>query len=78
MVRRYAPISEEQIYEIMTCGDVSTARIKIARLIHNETHGVGVPEMEAARLRRMIERRDEFIIANGLWDAFKEASREAE
>lgn len=33
---------------------------------------------EAARLRRMVERRDEFIIANGLWDAFKEASREVE
>lgn len=30
---------------------------------------------ELARLRRMVERRDEFIIANGLWDAFKEARR---
>jgi hypothetical protein len=30
---------------------------------------------EANRLRRMVERRDEFIIANGLWDAFKEARR---
>jgi hypothetical protein len=30
---------------------------------------------EAARLRRMVERRDEFIIANGLWDSFKEARR---
>ncbi|MBX5140650.1 hypothetical protein HJB79_18010 [Rhizobium lentis] len=30
---------------------------------------------EIERLRRMVERRDEFIIANGLWDAFKGARR---
>ncbi|MGC4393757.1 hypothetical protein [Agrobacterium sp. M50-1] len=29
---------------------------------------------EAERLRRMVERRDEFIIGNGLWDAFKEVA----
>lgn len=29
---------------------------------------------EAERLRRMVEHRDEFIIGNGLWDAFKEAA----
>lgn len=34
-----------------------------------------LPAEEADRFRRMVERRDEFIIANGLWDAFKEASR---
>ncbi|ASS55868.1 hypothetical protein [Rhizobium leguminosarum] len=34
-----------------------------------------LPVEEADRFRRMVERRDEFIIANGLWDAFKEASR---
>jgi len=33
-------------------------------------------EDELARLRRMVERRDEFIIANGLWDAFKEVRRD--
>jgi hypothetical protein len=31
---------------------------------------------EVERLRRMVERRDEFIIANGLWETFKEARRE--
>ena len=67
--RRYAPISDEQINDIVNCGDLSTARIKITRLIHNES---GEPE----RFRRMVERRDAFIITNGLWDAFKEASRE--
>lgn len=35
--RRYEPIAEKQIREIMGSEDVSTARIKIARLIHNET-----------------------------------------
>jgi hypothetical protein len=67
--RRYAPITDEQINDIVNCGDLSTARIKITRLIHNES---GEPE----RFRRMVERRDEFIIANGLWGAFNEASRE--
>jgi hypothetical protein len=34
--------------------------------------------VEADRLRRMVEHRDEFIISKGLWDQFKEASREAQ
>lgn len=36
------------------------------------TAGQGV---EADRLRRMVERRDEFIIANGLWAEFNKVSR---
>lgn len=32
---------------------------------------------EAERLRRMVERRDEFIVGKGLWDEFKEASADA-
>jgi hypothetical protein len=35
-------------------------------------------EGEETRLRRMVERRDEFIIGKGLWDQFKEACHEAE
>ncbi|WP_018900446.1 hypothetical protein [Rhizobium sp. 2MFCol3.1] len=34
---RFAPISDDQIREIMTCGDVSTARMKISRLIYERT-----------------------------------------
>ena len=30
-------------------------------------------EKEASRLRRMVERRDDFIIANGLWAEFNKA-----
>lgn len=36
------------------------------------------PTEEIYRLRRMVERRDEFIISKDLWDDFKEVSREAE
>ena len=36
------------------------------------TAGQGV---EADRLRRMVERRDEFIIANGLWAEFNKVRR---
>ncbi len=36
-----------------------------------------VPRYEADRLRRMVERRDEFIISKGLWNDFKEVSHEA-
>lgn len=33
--------------------------------------------VEAERLRRMVERRDEFIISQGLWDKFKEVNADA-
>lgn len=39
--------------------------------------GHDVAEYEADRLRRMVERRDEFIISKGLWNDFKEAYDEA-
>ncbi|WP_159953147.1 hypothetical protein [Rhizobium sp. 18065] len=35
-------------------------------------------EKEAGRLRKLVERRDEFIIGKSLWDDFKGANHEAE
>jgi hypothetical protein len=44
--QRHVTISDEQIRDIMNSGDASTVRIKIARLIHNETRSAD----HAARL----------------------------
>ena len=63
-------ITDDQISEIMTCEDISTARIKICRLTHNKASD------EILRLRRMVERRDEFIIGKSLWNQFKEVMGE--
>lgn len=45
-VDRFAPITDQQIRDIIGCNDISTARIKVCRLIYERTKPAPLPNTE--------------------------------